>query len=355
MSPAHEGVRAAILREEDAPLEVRDDVELVDLGPADVRVRLTASGVCHTDLLVQRGAIEQPRPCVLGHEGAGVIAEVGAEVERVAPGDHVILTAIPVCGRCPSCLSGHANRCEQQNTRPLPRHFAFGGERAAGEFGSGTFAEEVIIDASHAVTVDVDIPLDVACLIGCGVMTGVGAALNAARVTPGSSVIVFGAGGVGVAAIQGARIAGAAEILVVDPVEPKLALARRFGATHVATPDELPAALRQVTADEGFDFAIECAGGGAVIRAAFDATRRGGTTVVAGVGSPGERVVFDAFELFFAEKQLRGSVYGSGDRRSGQDAHESAVGGFHLMRFRRTPTPLRRVRELPCLRKPWLE
>jgi S-(hydroxymethyl)glutathione dehydrogenase/alcohol dehydrogenase len=305
-------MRAAILWNGGAPLEVRGDVTLAAPGPRDVRVRLAASGICHTDLSVIRGAIAQPRPCVLGHEGAGVVVEAGREVAGLAPGDAVILTSIAICGRCPACLRGCANLCEGEGSRPLPRHFHVSGERAAGAFGSGTFAEELVVSAAHAVRVDADVPLDAACLIGCGVMTGVGAALHAAAVAPGSSVAVLGAGGVGVAAIQGARIAGAAEIVAVDPVPGKRALAARFGATSAIAPDELAEAARE---RGGFDFALECVGHAAAIRAAFDAVRRGGTAVAVGAGRPDDPVRFSAFELATSEKRLRGSLYGSGDAR----------------------------------------
>jgi S-(hydroxymethyl)glutathione dehydrogenase/alcohol dehydrogenase len=165
------------------------------------------------------------------------------------------------------------------------------------------------------IPVDRDVPLEVVSLIGCGVMTGVGAAINTARIRPGSSVIVFGAGGVGIAAIQGARIAGAAEIVAVDTVPAKLELARRFGATHGVAPKDVEGAKLEVTRGEGFDYALECVGSPATIRACFDAARRGGTAVVVGVGRLTETVSFSAFELFYNEKNLRGSMYGSANVR----------------------------------------
>jgi S-(hydroxymethyl)glutathione dehydrogenase/alcohol dehydrogenase len=182
--------------------------------------------------------------------------------------------------------------------------------------GCGTFAEEMIVPSSALVKIDNDMPLDIASLIGCGVTTGVGAAINTAGIRPGSSVVVFGAGGVGIAAIQGARIAGAAEILVVDLLESKLDMAKNFGATHVCTPDALEQMKTEITGGEGFDYALECIGNPITIRATFDAARRGGTAVIVGVGRMEEKIEFNAFELFFNDKTLRGSMYGSAQVRT---------------------------------------
>ncbi len=182
--------------------------------------------------------------------------------------------------------------------------------------GAGTFAEYTLLPKQGVVKIDPDIPLDVASLIGCGVMTGAGAAINTAKVTPGSSVIVYGCGGVGIAAIQGARIAGAAEIVAVDLNDAKLDDARRFGATHAVKPEDVDAAKAEVTGGDGFDYALECIGRPVTMRAAYDATRRGGTTCIVGVGRSDEMVEFNAFELFFMEKTLVGSYYGGTDVRT---------------------------------------
>ena len=302
-------MRAAILWDDRASLDVRDDVTLVGLGARDVRLQVVASGICHTDLSVQNGTIPHARPCVLGHEAAGIVVEVGAGVNDVTPGDHVIVASVPMCGKCADCVAGRPNLCRSVQA-PTPRHFAVAGQHVPGVFGSGSFAEEMIVSADAVVPVAADLPLDLACLIGCGVMTGVGAAINSARIAPGSSVVVFGLGGVGMAAIQGARIAGAAEILAVDPQATKHAIARRLGATLAVTPAELADTIRALTGGHGFDYALECVGSGAVIRQAFDATRRGGTTVVVGVGRSDDIVPFSAYELFYNEKLLRGSMYG---------------------------------------------
>ncbi|HEX4655452.1 MAG TPA: zinc-binding dehydrogenase, partial [Mycobacteriales bacterium] len=175
--------------------------------------------------------------------------------------------------------------------------------------------EEMILLEQGAVKIDADIPYDVASLLGCGVMTGVGAVFNAGQVEPGTSVVVFGCGGVGISVIQGARIAGAATILAVDMVEAKLEWAKQFGATHAVTPDQLPDALRELTGGAGFDYGFEVVGRSQTIKAAYDATRRGGTTVVVGVGRAEDMVQLSAFDLFYNEKNLRGTYYGSANIR----------------------------------------
>ena len=204
---------AAVLRNEgDDELDVTDTIELNDTGPDDVVVMITHTGVCHSDVSAMNGTIPQPAPAVLGHEGAGIVEAIGDNVTEVAVGDHVIVVWSPPCGSCNFCI-GHKspNLCTtvQFGSMMLP-HFREGDTPIAAMAGAGTFAERTLLPKQGVVKIDPDIPLDIASLIGCGVMTGAGAALNTAKVSPGSSVIVYGAGGVGVAAIQGARIAGAA-------------------------------------------------------------------------------------------------------------------------------------------------
>jgi len=310
---------AAILMESPTEeLMVADDVTLRDLAPGDVKVKIAHSGVCHSDLSAMNGTIPQTPPVVLGHEGAGVVTDIGDGVTHVAPGDHVIIAFSPPCGTCPYCTGrGQPNLCIDgflaMSANPQFRR----GDTVVGAMtGCGTFAEETIVPGIAAVKIDDDIPLDVAALVGCGVTTGVGAALNTAGITPGSSVLVIGAGGVGVAAIQGARIAGAAVIVAVDLHEGKLDRAKAFGATHGVLPEDLPAALAEVTAGEGFDFTLECIGMPATMRQAFDMTRRGGTSCIVGVGRMDEPFELSAFEMFFSEKTLVGSMYGGADVRT---------------------------------------
>jgi S-(hydroxymethyl)glutathione dehydrogenase/alcohol dehydrogenase len=195
-------------------------------------------------------------------------------------------------------------------------HFRLDGEPVFGMAGAGTFAEELILPQQGVVKIDQDVPLEIASLIGCGVMTGVGAAVNTARVTPGASVIVFGCGGVGISCIQGARIAGASEIVAVDLNPDKLEQAKAFGATHGCVPDEVDSLKATITGGDGFDFAFEAIGLPATMRACYDAIRRGGTACIVGVGKLDQFVQFSAFELFFSEKTLVGSYYGSADVRS---------------------------------------
>ena len=312
-------MKAAVLTELNKDLEIRDDVGLGELGHDDVHVKLVSSGVCHSDVSAQNGTIPSGVPCVLGHEGAGIVKEVGAGVTDIAAGDHIIVSFTPACRKCRMCLRGQSNLCETMAVMASTPHFVIDGQPVVGFTGCGTFSEEMIIPEAAAVKVDDDIPLDVVSLVGCGVTTGVCAAINTADIRPGTSVVVFGAGGVGISAIQGARIAGAAEIVAVDMVDAKLEMAKKFGATHAVKPEDLEGVKLEVTRGEGFDYALECIGNPVTIRGAFDATRRGGTAVIVGVGKLTEMVQFSAFELFFNEKNLKGSMYGSANVRTDFD------------------------------------
>lgn len=309
-------MKAAILTALNTDLVVRDDIALGDLGPGDVHVEIVSSGVCHSDLSAQNGTIPSGFPCVLGHEGAGIVKEVGPGVTTVAAGDHVILSFVPACQRCRPCLRGQSYLCDQAIVVATSPHFVIDGQPVAGFTGLGTFAEELIVSQDCLVKIDEDVPLGIVSLIGCGVTTGVGAAINSAGVTPGSSVVVFGCGGVGISAIQGARIAGAAAILAVDTVESKLEQAKHFGATAACTPDAFEQLKTEITGGEGFDYALECIGNPDVIRATYDAARRGGTAVIVGVGRLEQQIQFNAFELFYGDKTLRGSMYGSANVRT---------------------------------------
>jgi S-(hydroxymethyl)glutathione dehydrogenase / alcohol dehydrogenase len=312
-------MRAAVLRNTgDDKLEIRDDVELGPVGPGEVKVKIHATGVCHSDVSGMNGTIPQPAPFVPGHEGAGVVAEVGEGVTSVAPGDHVIIAWSPPCGSCRFCIDRkQPNLCINiQFTASAITHFTQGGSPIFGFAGSGTWAEEMIMPQQGVVKIDPATPHEIASLVGCGVMTGVGAALNTAKVTPGSSVVVFGCGGVGISAIQGARVAGASEIVAVDVVDSKLEDAQRFGATHAVKPDELDSVRQSVTGGDGFDYAFEAIGLPQTMRSAYDTIRRGGTACIIGVGGLDKTISFNAFELFFDEKTIKGSYYGSADVRS---------------------------------------
>lgn len=309
-------MQAAILTELNKDLQIRNDVEVFGLGPRDVRIQIKASGVCHSDVSAQNGTIPTGTPCVLGHEGAGVITAVGEAVTSVVPGDHVILSFVPACNNCTPCHRHQSYLCNHGMVQATSAHFKVDGKPVTGMTGLGTFAEELIIGEPGVVKIPKDVPLDIAALIGCGVTTGVGASINSAQVAPGSSVVVFGCGGVGISAIQGARIAGASAILAVDTLPNKLEQAKHFGATHVTTPDGLDSMKQAITGGEGFDFALECVGHPATIRATYDAARRGGKAVIVGVGRIEQMVQFSAFELFFGDKTLRGSLYGSSNVRT---------------------------------------
>ncbi len=309
-------MRAALLTALNQDLEVRDDFQLDGPGPGEVRVRMGASGVCHSDVSFQNGTIPIPLPSIIGHEGAGEIIAVGEGVTDREVGDDCIISWVPPCGSCPFCLGQQPNLCSQGMIQAATPHFKLGADPIFGGVGTPTFAEETVIPAIAAIPIDKDVPFDVASLIGCGVMTGVGAAINTAAVRPGSSVLVIGAGGVGISVIQGARAAGAAEIVAVDTVERKLDWAKQFGATHAVRPEGLNDLKENLTGGRGFDYAFEVVGDPATVRSAWEQTRRGGTTVVVGVARMDQKVEFSAFELFYMEKKLLGCYYGGADVRT---------------------------------------
>lgn len=305
-------MRAALLSGVNEPLEIVDDLVLNDLGPTDVRVRIAASGVCHSDLSAITGVLPHPLPCVLGHEGAGEIIGIGPAVSRVAVGDHVVLSWVPPCGHCFWCDRDQPHLCDSVGVTNLPPpRYRRGSDHIWAGIGVGSFAEEAVVDETAAVPIPEDVPFEIAALVGCGVTTGVGAAINTADVEAGSSVLVIGCGGVGINVIQGSVLAGAATIVAVDQNEAKLDTAKRFGATAAITPDEIYPAVREHTAGRGFDYAFEVVGVPDTIRAAWDATRRGGTTVIVGAGRLDERVSFNCAELFVSGRELKGCIYGS--------------------------------------------
>ncbi|HXP21070.1 MAG TPA: Zn-dependent alcohol dehydrogenase [Streptosporangiaceae bacterium] len=310
-------MRAAVLHSiEDTKIDVREDVKAVGPGAGEVLIKMRAAGVCHSDLSARNGALPQPMPAILGHEAAGEVLEVGEGVTSLAPGDHVIASWLPPCGSCPSCLRGQPYLCfTHVLTAYTQPRFLVGETPAFGMAGCGAFAEQMVIPQEGAVKIADDVPFEVAALVGCGVMTGVGAAINTAQVRPGSTVAVIGCGGVGISVIQGARLSGAAVIVAVDTNETKHELGRRFGATHAVHPDNLAELSGQLTAGEGFDYAFEVVGLPQTIRAAWSAARRGGMVVIVGAGRTDHQVEFTPFELLFDGKQMIGSLYGSADVR----------------------------------------
>jgi len=234
----------------------------------------------------------------------------------LAEGDHVIISWMPPCGTCADCLRGQPQLCILGLAAGAVPHFQQGDQPLFAFAGTGTFAEEVVVSSHAAIKIPDDVPFDVASLIGCGVTTGVGAAINTARVRPGSSVVVFGCGGVGISVIQGARVAGAAEIVAVDLVDGKLDMAKQFGATHAVKPDDLAELSGQLTGGGGFDYAFEVVGLPQTIRTAWGAARRGGLVVIVGAGRADQKVEFTPFELLFDGKQIAASLYGSADVRT---------------------------------------
>jgi S-(hydroxymethyl)glutathione dehydrogenase / alcohol dehydrogenase len=292
-----------------------EELELAPPKAGEVQIRMAAAGVCHSDLSVINGTIPHPLPVVLGHEGAGVVEAIGEGVTTTKPGDHVVMSFVPNCGRCFHCVRNEAFLC-----RAMPRggmmadgtsRLKLADKNLAAFCSLGNMAEQVVCPAMSVVPVAKDVPLEVAALIGCGVTTGVGAAINTAQVAPGSTVAVFGCGGVGIAAIQGARIAGAARIFAIDLSDEKLALAKRFGATDTLRGEDAAKKLIGLTDGIGVDYAFEAIGIPTVVEAALSATRRGGTTVAVGVGKLSDSIKVNALGFPLAGKKLFGCMFGS--------------------------------------------
>jgi S-(hydroxymethyl)glutathione dehydrogenase/alcohol dehydrogenase len=310
-------MRAVILEAFNEPLQVRE-VEPKPPQGRQVVVKIGASGVCHSDLSMARGQYPMRLPLVAGHEGAGVVVEVGPAVRRVKPGDRVVASFVPACGECWQCSRGSSFLCE------LPdEEVAFGRGSVAGhdlpvQRLLGTMAEAMTVHEDYLVKVQTDLPDEQLALIGCGVTTGLGASLWTARVKPGSKVAVFGAGGVGIAAIQGACIAGAAEIIAVDPAPAKKQMASAFGATHFVDPtDGDPVEqIRALTGGRGVDYAIEVVGVVEVMRQAYAAARRGGVVVYVGALKADATLNLPANDLHYSAKTIIGCSNGSAQVRS---------------------------------------
>ncbi|MFC7306891.1 Zn-dependent alcohol dehydrogenase [Streptomyces monticola] len=307
-------VRAAVLPAVNAPLELTE-IDLPEPGPGQVRVRLAAAGVCHSDLSLSNGTMRVPTPCVLGHEGAGTVVSVGEGVTRVAPGDGVVLNWAPSCGSCHPCTLGEVWLCNNA----LAGAAAVYAKRPDGtELHPGlnvaAFAEETVVAANCVLPVPDGVPLTDAALLGCAVLTGYGAIHHSARVREGESVVVFGVGGVGLATLQAARIAGAGPVVAVDVSPQKEELARAAGATeYVVASDTTAKEIRKLTGGQGADVAVECVGRAATIRTAWESTRRGGRTTVVGIGGKDQQVTFNALEIFHWGRTLSGCVYGNSD------------------------------------------
>lgn len=302
-------MKAAVLREVKKPLSI-EEVQIDPPGRGQVMVKTAAAGVCHSDLHFIDGTWPMPLPAILGHEGAGIVERVGENVTSVQPGDHVVLLWTPACGRCYYCTIGRPNLCTAG--RSTSQHLHIGDQAVAPFLSMSAFAEYMVVPEDGVVKIRDDAPLDRACLVGCAVMTGVGAVTNTAKVPAGSSVAVIGAGGVGLNVIQGAALVGAAKIIAIDIKPNKLEMAKRFGATDVvnAAEQDPVAAVRALT-DGGADYAFEVIGLPSAITQAFDMVRRGGEAVVVGMSPLGSKAEIDTSTLFIGEKVLRGCAYGS--------------------------------------------
>lgn len=309
-------MKAAVLFEPGRPLVV-EEVEIDPPRRGEVLVRIAATGVCHSDWHYVKGEWSAPLPAVLGHEAAGVVEALGEGVDGLAPGDHAILSFRPNCGRCFYCTTGRSVLCNGWPNAWLGMHdgtrrLHLRGQDLSAMSRLGSFAEYAVVPAEQVIPIPKHAPLPVAALVGCAVATGVGAVLNAAQVAPGATVAVIGCGGVGLCAVMGATLVNARRIVAVDVLDHKLDLARSFGATDVVNGarENVVRAIRELTGG-GADYAFEVIGRAETIEQAFDAVRPGGTAVVVGMAPHGTKASFDAYQMAFFEKTLKGTLYGS--------------------------------------------
>jgi S-(hydroxymethyl)glutathione dehydrogenase/alcohol dehydrogenase len=307
--------RAAVLRAPHTALQVTD-IEIPDPAPGQVRVKLAAAGVCHSDLSLTNGTMRVPLPAVLGHEGSGTVTEVGEGVSHLAPGDPVVLNWAPSCGTCHACTLGEVWLCSDALTGAgdVYARTADDGTELHPGLNVAAFAEETVVAATCVLPAPEGIPLTDAALLGCAVLTGYGAVHHSARVREGETVVVYGVGGVGLAAIQSARVAKAGQVVAVDVSPAKEGLARQAGATdYLVASDTTAKDVRRLTGGHGADVAVECVGRAATIRTAWESTRRGGRTTVVGIGGKDQQVTFNALEIFHWGRTLTGCVYGNSD------------------------------------------
>ena len=306
-------MKAAILRELNTPLTI-EDVDIDKPGPNEVLTRTAASGICHSDLHIIEGGIPMPMPCILGHEPAGIVEAVGADVTDFKPGDHVIGCLNAWCGKCNYCLTGRPHLCmppEMLMRLDGTSRLSQGGSPIV-QFALSSFAEQMLTHERALVKIKDEMPLDRASLIGCGVTTGIGAALRTAKVEPGSTTAIIGCGGVGLSALQGCRIAGAGRIIAIDTMDWKLELARELGATDVVNASEGDAVARvQELTSGGVDYAFECIGLQPTIKQAVGMAAKGGAAVLVGVLPLDQEVSLSASEITLQEKRVLGSFMGS--------------------------------------------
>ena len=303
-------MKAAVMWEAGTPFEVRD-IEISQPGPGQVSVELRACGICASDLSLTT-KFGQPTPVVLGHEGAGVVTATGEGVDTISVGDHVVIVWVPPCGRCAPCRRGDDYLCANRRSSADMRAgngrvfspLSVGDQLVHQGMGTSTFAEQTVVPANAVVGIDDDVPFEVAAMMGCAVPTGVGAALRSAKVQPGDDVVVIGCGAVGLNAVMGAVVAGAARVVAVDPMASRRELALSLGATASASFEEFSSSISDM------DIVIDAVGAPATVLAAWKAVRRGGTVTVVGAGRPDQVVEIPAYELFHDDKKLTGSFHG---------------------------------------------
>lgn len=303
-------MKAAVFYGTDKPVVI-EDVQVRDPGPGEVRVKLKAAGLCHSDLSVIDGTIPYPTPVVLGHEGAGIIDAVGIGVTAVKEGDTVIVSTLSHCGRCPACEIGRPTQCRNAPNPKDTRPFTVNGKQAFQFANASVFSEYTLVREQGAIPIDPRVPFDRACLIGCGIMTGFGAVVNRAKVETGATMAVFGVGGIGLNCVQGGVLAGAAKIIAVDVMPQKLEWARRFGATHTidSSKEDPVAAVRELTGG-GADYTFEAVGNLAVIKQALEALGAGGAMTIVGVPKMGSSFDFIVHALY-QNKSILGCRYGT--------------------------------------------
>ncbi|HUN59231.1 MAG TPA: S-(hydroxymethyl)glutathione dehydrogenase/class III alcohol dehydrogenase [Candidatus Binataceae bacterium] len=313
-------VRAAVAYQAGKPLEVTE-VELAGPKAGEVLVEIKATGVCHTDAYTLSGADPEGLfPSIMGHEGAGVVAETGAGVTTIKTGDHVIPLYIPECRNCPACVSGKTNLCtairETQGRGVMPdgtSRFSVGGKPISHYMGTSTFAQYTVVPEIALAKIREDAPFDKVCYIGCGVTTGIGAVINTAKVQPGDRVVVFGLGGIGLNVLQGARMAGASMIVGIDTNPGRRAMAEKFGMTHFVNPSEVRGELVPFLVDltkGGADYAFECVGNVNLMRQALECCQRGwGTCVIIGVAGAGQEIATRPFQLVTG-RTWKGTAFG---------------------------------------------
>ncbi len=308
------------------PYAISRPLELIELeldppGPGEVMIELHAAGICHSDLSVIDGSRRRPTPMLLGHEAAGIVIQTGEGISRLRVGDHVVAVFVPACRHCADCDSGRPALCTRANGAngegtllSGQRRLSAGAQPVNHHCGVSGFAQFAVMSENSLVRIDESVPFDVAALFGCAVLTGVGAVINSAKVTPGQHVAVVGLGGVGMAAVLGARAAGAASIIAIDTVPAKLAQAAQLGATSTYAADypDLVAAIREATRG-GVDVALDMSGSVHALQSAWQITRRGGKTVSCGLPDAGHRFTFSPTQLVAEERIVQGSYMGGGD------------------------------------------